>query len=79
MNLMKFCKDLYTIPRSLTGRGVVKTLEYIKEIIPIEIKHVQSGSKAFDWTVPPEWNIKDGYIIDLETGKKIIEFSNHNL
>ena len=79
MNLIKFCKDLYTIPRSLTGRGVVKTLEYIKEIIPIEIKHVQSGSKAFDWTVPPEWNIKDGYIIDLETGKKIIEFSNHNL
>ncbi len=30
MNLLKFCKDLYKIPRSLTGKGVVKTLEYIQ-------------------------------------------------
>jgi aminopeptidase-like protein len=79
MNLIKFCEDLYIIPRSLTGEGVVKTLEYIQNIIPIEILDVPSGTIAFDWTVPPEWNISDAYIIDLSTNEKIIDFKNHNL
>ena len=56
MNLLNFCKELYDVPRSLTGKGVVETLKYIKKIIPIEINQVKSGTKAFDWTVPPEWN-----------------------
>ena len=79
MDLLKFCEDLYKIPRSLTGKGVVKTLEYIKEIIPLEIKQVKSGTKVFDWTVPPEWNIRDGYVIEVSTGKKVIDFKSHNL
>ena len=79
MNLIKFCKDLYKIPRSLTGRGVVKTLEYIQDIIPIKIKQVKSGTKVFDWTVPPEWNINDAYIIDLNSGLKVVDFKSHNL
>jgi aminopeptidase-like protein len=79
MNLIKFCEDLYKIPRSLTGDGVVKTLEYIQNIIPIEIIDVPSGTIAFDWTVPPEWNINDGYILDLSTNEKIVDFKNHNL
>jgi aminopeptidase-like protein len=79
MDLLKFCEDLYEIPRSLTGKGVVKTLEYIQGIIPINIKQVKSGTKVFDWTVPPEWNIRDGYVIELSTGKKVIDFKSHNL
>ena len=79
MNILQFCKDLYNIPRSLTGEGVVKTLRYIQNIIPLDIKEVSSGSKVFDWVVPPEWNIKEGYIIDLSTNRKIIDFNNHNL
>ena len=79
MNLLNFCKDLYEIPRSLTGKGVVKTLGYIQNIIPIEIKKVKSGTKVFDWTVPPEWNINDGYVVELSTGKKVIDFKSHNL
>ncbi|MDA7710506.1 DUF4910 domain-containing protein [Flavobacteriaceae bacterium] len=79
MDLLKFCEDLYKIPRSLTGKGVVKTLEYIQEIIPLEIKQVKSGTKVFDWTVPPEWNIRDGYVIEVNTGKKVIDFKSHNL
>tara|TARA_B100000767_G_scaffold275756_1_gene315103 strand:+ start:7637 stop:8908 length:1272 start_codon:yes stop_codon:yes gene_type:complete len=79
INLLKFCEDLYKIPRSLTGKGVVKTLEYIQEIIPLEIKQVKSGTEVFDWTVPPEWNIRDGYVIEVNTGLKVIDFKSHNL
>jgi len=79
LNLIKFCKDLYKIPRSLTGKGVVKTLKYIQEIIPIEIKQVKSGTNVFDWIVPPEWNIRNGYVIEVSSGKKVIDFKSHNL
>ena len=79
MNLLKFCKDLYKIPRSLTGKGNIRTLEYINKIVPIQIKTVKSGTKVFDWIVPPEWNLIDAYVIDLTTGKKVIDIKSHNL
>ncbi len=79
MELLKFCKDLYKIPRSLTGDGVFKSLKYIQTYVPFKINKVKSGTKVFDWTVPPEWNIRGGYIIDLKSNKKLVDFKNHNL
>lgn len=79
MRLMQFCQDLYPICRSITGNGVRDTLSYIKNIHPdLNIIEVPSGTKAFDWEVPAEWNINDAYVAD-ENGKKIIDFKNHNL
>lgn len=71
--------DLFPINRSLTGDGVRKTLQYIKNIIPeMGIYEVPSGTKCFDWTIPQEWNCEDGYIIDPD-GNKICDFRNNNL
>ena len=78
-SLIKICQDLYKIPRSLTGIGVRETLQYLQKIIPIKIKEVKSGAKVFDWVVPSEWNLKSAYIIEKETGKKIVDFENHRL
>ena len=77
--MMLWMKDLFPICRSITGDGVRETLNYIKSIIPeLEIKAVSTGTKAFDWEVPKEWNIYDAYIED-KTGKKIIDFKSNNL
>ena len=35
-------------------------------------------SKLLDWTGPPEWNIKDAYVINSK-GQKIIDFKENNL
>ena len=53
------CKNkLYPINRSLTGDGVRKTLKLIKkEFKDLKIKKIKSGTKVFDWKVPPEWNL----------------------
>ena len=75
----KLGKKLFPICRSLTGAGTRKTLNIIKNEFPnLKIHKIKSGSKVYDWKVPPEWNIKKAYVIDKK-GKKIIDFKNNNL
>ena len=72
-------KILFPICRSLTGICVKKTLAVIKKEFPkLKIKKIKSGTKVFDWKVPPEWNIRDAYVLD-PLGKKIIDFKRNNL
>ena len=72
-------KELWPINRSITGEGVRKTLSIIKKIIPdLKIFEVKSGTKAFDWTVPLEWYVKDAWIKD-PSGKRVCEFKKNNL
>ena len=44
----------------------------------IERFSIPSGTQVYDWRVPPEWVIRDGYII-TPNGKKICQFKEHNL
>ncbi len=70
---------LFPIGRSLTGQGVRDSLNILKEQIPeLEIREVPSGYQAFDWTVPKEWEIEEGYIED-EQGNRIIDYHVNNL
>ena len=72
-------KELWPIPRSITGPGVRETLGIIKRELPsLQIFEVPSGEKAFDWTVPDEWTIRDAYIED-EAGNRIVDFKKNNL
>jgi len=74
----KFMTELFPICRSITGNGVRETLKKIQTYLPLKITEVPSGTKAFDWIIPKEWNIKSAYVIDPK-GNKIIDFKNSNL
>lgn len=74
-----FAARLFPIGRSLTGEGTRQSLEMIKQQIPeLEIKSVPSNTQVFDWTVPQEWEIKEGYIEDVR-GNRIIDYHVNNL
>jgi aminopeptidase-like protein len=70
--------DLFPICRSITGDGVRETLRVIQRRIPFTIVDVPSGTTAFDWIIPKEWNITDAYVLD-ESGKKVVDFQKSNL
>tara|TARA_R110002020_G_scaffold17760_7_gene61970 strand:+ start:677 stop:1999 length:1323 start_codon:yes stop_codon:yes gene_type:complete len=73
-----YLKTLYPINRSITGKGNEKTLKILQEICPLKIKSISSGTSVFDWTIPPEWNVKKALITDLD-GNVIVDFKNLNI
>ncbi len=70
--------QLYPINRSITGQGYRKSLQILKKHIPLVDIIYKSGEKVFDWTIPLEWNISDGYLL-TPLGEKIAKLSDHSL
>ena len=76
--IFKTIKKLFPINRSLTGEGNRKTLRVLNSVCKnLKILEFKSGTKAYDWRVPEEWNAKNAYI--KCDNKKIIDFKNNNL
>jgi len=69
---------LYPLCRSLTGDGVRETLRLLQEIVPLEIHEVPTGTRAYDWIVPNEWNVTEAYVLDGR-GRRVIDFRLNNL
>lgn len=74
-----WARDLWPVPRSLTGDGVRETLRYLQGLLPeLEIHEVKSGTQAFDWSVPNEWNMAEAWIED-STGTRLVDWADSNL
>ena len=76
--LYALVERLYPICRSITGEGVRQTLRILGEYIPLAIHEVPTGTPAFDWEVPKEWNIRDAYIKDA-SGRRVVDFNSSSL
>lgn len=76
----QWCKDLFPMPRSLTGLGVKRTLDYLRKLNPeLQVTTIASDSTVFDWAVPKEWAIREAFIQHIDSGRKFAEFSKLNL
>jgi aminopeptidase-like protein len=76
--MYELCESLFPICRSITGDGVRRTLDILGDVVPMERHEVPSGTAVFDWTIPPEWNIRDAYVAD-DRGERVIDFRRSNL
>lgn len=79
-DMIRWAKDLFPLPRSLTGDGVRKSFAYLQQMNPeIAIHSFATGETVFDWNIPKEWRIRDAYIEHLASGQRFAEFSKCNL
>ena len=77
--MFKLCEKMYPINRSITGDGVRDTFKLISKIIPdMKLYEIPTGTKAFDWEVPKEWNITEGYL-EGPDGERIVDMKDSNL
>ncbi|HEY0956424.1 MAG TPA: DUF4910 domain-containing protein [Roseateles sp.] len=73
------CRELFPICRSLTGEGFRQSMRMLQaQFAPLQMHEVASGTAAFDWTVPPEWNPRAAWI-ETPDGRRICDFAEHNL
>jgi len=70
--------DLFPICRSITGPGFRESLEILERHAPLEVEGVPSGTDVFDWTVPPEWHVRDAYL-EGPDGERYADFRETNL
>ena len=76
--MIELMRELYPIPRSLTGDGVRQTLARISQEIPLELTEVPSGTHVFDWTTPKEWNVDEAWIAG-PGGERLVDFADSSL
>lgn len=70
--------ELFPICRSITGPGIRSSFEILKRHLPLEITEIASGTKVYDWTVPPEWSLNRATLTD-PNGTVILDTDDSNL
>jgi len=76
--LVELMRELFPIPRSLTGAGVRDTLAVLAREIPLDVVETPSGTPVFDWTVPPEWNLRSAWIAG-PSGDRVLDVADSPL
>jgi len=71
--------ELYPWPRSITGDGLRRTLDWIGDRLPGFVRReVLTGTAVLDWEIPREWTVRQAWI-DGPDGDRVVDFAAHNL
>ncbi|MFO7546305.1 MAG: DUF4910 domain-containing protein [Trueperaceae bacterium] len=77
--LMALVQELYPVLRSITGAGLRATLDVLRRELPrLEVRSVPSGAQVLDWTVPPEWTVREAHLTAPD-GTRVVDVRRHNL
>lgn len=76
--MWSLAEDLFPTHRSLLGEGYTRSLEILQKHLDFEVLTYPSGLQVFDWTIPPEWVIREAYVADGR-GNRVIDIADCNL
>jgi aminopeptidase-like protein len=77
-SLERLVTDLYAHCQRAAGDGIRATLAALRSYIPLTVHEVRSGTQILDWTVPPEWKLREAHITH-DSGKRVVDALNSNL
>lgn len=78
-NIKGTLDELFPLPRTLVSEGYQKSLEILKARIRLSVTKFPSGSTAWDWKVPNEWNVRQAYIASADGSRKLVDYCDSNL
>lgn len=76
--LLELMRELFPLPRSLTGDGVRETLGVLAREVPLELVETPTGTAIFDWVAPREWKLRGAWI-EGPTGERIVDAADSPL
>jgi aminopeptidase-like protein len=76
--LLELMRELFPIPRSLTGDGVRETLRVLAREVPLELVETPAGTPIFDWVAPREWTLRGAWI-EGPGGERIVDVADSPL
>jgi len=76
--MLALMRETFDLPRSLTGDGVRRTLAAIDTLVPVQVTEVRSGTVVGDWTVPPEWRVREAHVTGPD-GARVVDVADSPL
>jgi aminopeptidase-like protein len=76
--MVELMRELFPLPRSLTGQGVRDTLAILAREIPLEVVETPTGTPVFDWVVPREWTLRAAWI-EGPGGERVLDAASSSL
>jgi aminopeptidase-like protein len=71
-------RELYPIPRSITGDGLRRSLAMLSRVAPLETREVPTGTRVLDWVVPREWNLRAARLVGPD-GRVVVDAERSTL
>lgn len=72
-------RELFPLPRSLTGDGVRATLRAVGELLPqLELVEIPTGTPLYDWVAPREWAVREAWI-EGPDGRRLVDAADSSL
>lgn len=78
VEMHELMRELFPLPRSLTGDGVRATLAVLARDLELEVVETPTGTEVFDWTVPREWNLREAWI-EAPDGARVLDSADSSL
>lgn len=77
--MKELIEKVWKLNRSIVSWEYNKALECIKEEIDLKILSYKSGEEYWTWKIPRKWELEEAYLLDIDTGEKLLDASDNLL
>ncbi len=71
--MKELIKKMWRLNRAIVSTGFNTALDCIKQEIDLKILSFETGKEFDTWKIPRKWELDEAYLIDMDTGKKLLD------